>query len=342
MTRQVKSNCLRSLVSRGILADTHAHLDFEMLSKNYQAVLNRAQQKGIEEIWLMSIDRDSFTRNLEFIAKAQKYTAKVKSQTSFPILRLAAGIDMEVLIPGSEVFSARLFSFSEQQLLEFLQREWQFMLEQAAKAKIPVEIVGEVGIDHYHLQNAYENSEITRKDVEQSHKLQQVMFEFFLNKAGELLLPLSIHTRGAEELCLEIVGRYSAAAKLSGVFHSYTGPLTLINEIKALGFYIGLNGIVSYKSASHILRRVLRDLKEKGQPSNTSVAGHADPKANSGGAETATLLKNLYQAGYVLETDAPYLVTAGADSKSLKQAYGERLNDPAGVADTLEFLGEQV
>jgi Tat protein secretion system quality control protein TatD with DNase activity len=165
------------------------------------------------------------------------------------------------------------------------------------------------------------------------------MFEFFLVKAGQLGLPLSIHTRAAEELCLEIVKKYSlpnkistGSSKLSGVFHSYTGPLTLINEIKALGFYIGLNGIISYKSASHILRRVLRDLK-----------GTMHPKTNENvDGDNSTLLKNLYHAGYVLETDAPYLVTAGADSKALKQAYGERLNDPAGVTDTLEFLGQQL
>jgi hypothetical protein len=53
---------------------------------------------------------------------------------------------------------------------------------------------------------------------------------------------------------------------------------------------------------------------------------------------TKDKLNHLYSQGFVLETDAPYLIPGNKDRKELKSRYGEVINDPSGVVEILDNL----
>jgi len=75
---------------------------------------------------------------------------------------------------------------------------------------------------------------------------------------------MSIHARdmnGYTE-CLEDVLRIVAQegrGQLKGSFHSYTGNLDFLTDILDMGFYIGFNGIITYKSGENV-RDILKEV----------------------------------------------------------------------------------
>ncbi|MBU1119936.1 TatD family hydrolase, partial [Patescibacteria group bacterium] len=44
-----------------------------------------------------------------------------------------------------------------------------------------------------------------------------------------------------------------------GSFHSYTGDISFIEDILALGFYVGFNAIITYPSGENV-REILKDV----------------------------------------------------------------------------------
>lgn len=96
--------------------------------------------------------------------------------------------------------------------------------------------IGEIGLDYYW-------------DTE--HKaLQKEMFERQLSLAIERKLPVIVHDREAHGDCLEIVMNYPEAR---GVFHCFSGSAEMAKEVVALGMYIGLGGVITFKNARHPL-----------------------------------------------------------------------------------------
>lgn len=95
--------------------------------------------------------------------------------------------------------------------------------------------VGEIGIDLY---------------WDQSRFSQQLdAFETQIKWSKQLDLPVMIHSRNAFEQVVESVVRHSDA-RLKGVFHSFGGTVDQAKQILELpGFYMGINGIVTYKNA---------------------------------------------------------------------------------------------
>ncbi|MCX8185127.1 MAG: TatD family hydrolase [Sulfolobales archaeon] len=84
--------------------------------------------------------------------------------------------------------------------------------------------LGEVGLDRIFHPETFE--------------IQRKLFEGFLRIASEHRLGLSIHAAGAWRDVLDLLRKYEVAAV---VFHWYTGPLELIDEIVNEGFFIGIN-----------------------------------------------------------------------------------------------------
>ena len=62
--------------------------------------------------------------------------------------------------------------------------------------------------------------------------------------------------------CLEDVLRVVAQegrGQLRGSFHSYTGDIDSLKEVLDMGFYIGFNGIITYKSGENV-RDILKQV----------------------------------------------------------------------------------
>ena len=93
--------------------------------------------------------------------------------------------------------------------------------------------IGEIGLDYYWEQNP-------------PKEFQQAVFRAQLALARELDLPVIVHDREAHADCLAIVKEFP---EVRGVFHCYSGSVEMARELWKLGWYLGLDGPVTYKNA---------------------------------------------------------------------------------------------
>lgn len=101
--------------------------------------------------------------------------------------------------------------------------------------------VGEIGLDYHYLYSPKE--------------VQQKVFQQQLILAEELQYPAVLHTREAVDDTLSILKEVPLSHR--GVAHSFTSGLDMARELIDLDWYIGINGIVTFKSAEEV-REVVR------------------------------------------------------------------------------------
>ena len=94
--------------------------------------------------------------------------------------------------------------------------------------------IGETGLDYWY--------KWVRKDLEERQK-QKDSFAFHLGLAREFDLPIVIHSRGAWRDCL---GMARESGVRRALFHWYSGPLDVLDEILAAGFYVSAGPSVAY------------------------------------------------------------------------------------------------
>lgn len=145
-------------------------------------------------------------------------------------------------------------------------------LEQSPTKSCVFKGIGEIGLD------LIRSSEYAKQ--------QEMAFHQQLEIALEYKLPIVIHARESTKECLQIVKNYVSQG-LTGIFHCFSGDLDCAREIVDIGFYLGIGGVISFKSAEE-LRNVVRKIG----------------------------LKHL-----VLETDSPYLAPVPLRGKTNEPAY---------------------
>ncbi len=112
------------------------------------------------------------------------------------------------------------------------------LTERAAHEKVVG--IGETGLDYF-----YEHS---------PREAQATSFRAHIAAARETGLPLIVHTRDADDDTVAILREEHARGPFPGVIHCFTSSRALAEAALALGLYISLSGIVTFKSA--------RDLQE--------------------------------------------------------------------------------
>lgn len=150
--------------------------------------------------------------------------------------------------------------------------------------------VGEIGLD-YHWDLTFKTEQIEA-------------FEYQIDLALKYDLPIVIHSRESTADCIEIV-RKKQNRKLRGIFHCFSGTLEEAQAIVALGFYLGIGGVVTYKKST------LPDI-----------------------------VKSISLSHIVLETDAPYLAPVPYRGKRNESSYIPVI--AAKVADVLGCSVEEV
>lgn len=95
--------------------------------------------------------------------------------------------------------------------------------------------IGETGLDYF-----YEHS--PRDD-------QQASFRAHIAAARTSGLPLIVHTRDADDDTAAILEEEYAAGPFAGVIHCFSTGRALAERALALGFYISLSGIVTFRKA---------------------------------------------------------------------------------------------
>jgi len=143
-------------------------------------------------------------------------------------------------------------------------------IKQAAN-ELKIVAIGEIGIDLY-----WDKTTLPQ---------QITAFKQQIAWAKALKLPIIIHCRDAFNEVYEVL-QQEQGEDLRGIFHCFGGTVEQADKIIALGFYLGIGGVVTYKNAG--LDKVVAQLD----------------------------LKHL-----VLETDSPYLTPAPHRGKPNESAY---------------------
>lgn len=99
-----------------------------------------------------------------------------------------------------------------------------------------IKAIGEIGLD-YHYDGYDRDAEIQ-------------LFSRQLELAGELDMPVIVHSRDASADTLELLKKY----RPNGVVHCFSGSAETAAEIIKLGMYIGFTGVITFKNAKKAIR----------------------------------------------------------------------------------------
>ncbi len=107
--------------------------------------------------------------------------------------------------------------------------------------------LGEIGLDYFYNHSPAE--------------IQSRAFRDQIELAGELDLPVIVHSRDADKDTLKILDEFykDASDRRPGVVHCYTGGLETAGRILELGFYLSFGGIVTFKKSAE-MRDVVKNV----------------------------------------------------------------------------------
>ena len=114
-------------------------------------------------------------------------------------------------------------------------------IRQLAEEQHKLIAIGEIGLDYHYMKSPAE--------------IQQQAFRKQLQLAVELNLPVILHSREAETDTLKIMKEFPVPSH--GVAHSFTSSIEMARTLVEMGWYLGINGIVTFKNAED-LRKVVR------------------------------------------------------------------------------------
>ena len=221
--------------------DSHIHLNLSPLQENLEQVIDDFQEQNGKHILTQSTDLLDYKENLEI---SKRYP---------DVVQLALGLHPTVF--EEYTVQRNIFKDIQKKSLKMIV-EFEEIFEKTIK---DISAVGETGLDYHQ----FNNDQTVDEDIkEELCELQKISFTKHIQLALKHNLPMSIHARdmnGCTE-CLEDVLRVVAQegkGQLRGSFHSYTGDIDSLKEILDMGFYIGFNGIITYKSGENV-RDILR------------------------------------------------------------------------------------
>jgi TatD DNase family protein len=117
------------------------------------------------------------------------------------------------------------------------------LMELRELARSPrVAAIGEIGLDFY-------------RDLS-PREAQYQAFHAQMQLAAELGLPVVIHCREAYEELLDVLSEYPA---VRGVLHCFAGSAEQAQRGLALGYFLGIGGVITFKSAES-LRAIVRTM----------------------------------------------------------------------------------
>lgn len=265
------------------LFDSHCHLNEPVFDADRDVEVEAAVQAGVTKIVDVAEHLSSSQRA---VANAKKYEG---------IVFATVGVDPHVLISKGDGYFDE--SMTSRHGIDETMRAIEELINDARDCIVAL---GETGMDFYWYQQMVNEGKLSQSKADELIDLQEYLFEKHLELGVRYDLPLTVHSRAAEERCLAIAKNFPAAR---GVFHSYTGSYETATQILDAGWGLGVNGIVTFKNSQEI-----RDMYHK-------ILGDISPDWSPA---------DFYAKGIYFETDAPFLTPEGKR--------GER-NQPAYVAD---------
>ena len=123
-----------------------------------------------------------------------------------------------------------------------LQDNFEDVRHQILYHKGDIVAIGEVGLDFYH-----------EREAEQRNR-QKELLEEILSLAEETRLPVIIHSRDAEEECLEILSAYNP---VKTIMHCFSGTLTQLNTSLERGYLISVPATVCFSKQKQKLAKAI-------------------------------------------------------------------------------------
>lgn len=187
------------------LVDVHCHLNHIRFKDDLKEVLNRAEQAGVKAIIVSGVNPPA---NQQVLELADKYPLIKVSLGIYPIdaLGLSEG---ETGLP---------------QMTEKIDLTQEFKFIESHKEKIVA--IGEVGLD-FHWDKDH-------------HEQQKENFRKIIGFAKKIHKPLVIHSRKAEQECIDILEEEINNKEIPVVMHCFSGNKNLIKRAAALGYYFSI------------------------------------------------------------------------------------------------------
>ena len=101
--------------------------------------------------------------------------------------------------------------------------------------------IGEIGLDYHYM--------------EPDEKTQKYWFEAQLDLAVELQMPVIIHSRDSAKDTMDIMKKYTDRLS-GGVIHCYSYSRELALEYAAMGYYIGVGGVLTFNNGKKLAEAV--------------------------------------------------------------------------------------
>ena len=254
--------------------DTHTHLCHKSFRKDREATYERALEAGVTHMLEISWDLKSseatirFAENHEGVWVAVGYHPHDSRNTRPP--------------SGDSHNQFESQGNNTRNTPDYLKRLEEFSKHEKVKA------IGEIGLDYYR--------DLSPRDVQRRVFVEQVEL------ADELKLPMVIHCRDAMDEVLQIV---EERGYYWGVFHSAAADTKQAERIAELGFYLGINGTLTYDSK-----------------------------------RTKSWIPKVPKELLLIETDCPYLTPEPHRRERNEPAYIRYVADA--VADVLEISAQEI
>ncbi|HQA99116.1 MAG TPA: TatD family hydrolase [Candidatus Dojkabacteria bacterium] len=226
--------------------DSHIHMAMEPLKSNVQEIVRAFLNDAGKYILTQGTDIADFNENFE--------VTKIANMIESNSMQVAIGLHP---IYFEEITLQRGIT---EDIFEKSQKEIEKFLEIFNKKKETISAIGECGLDYYQFTL---NQTYTEDMKEQLKEVQKIMLRKEIQLAIENSLPLSIHARDpmGEHECMNDTIRIIAEegkGLVKGSFHSFTGTIEQLQQVLDLGFHVGFNAIITYKSGENV-REVLKN-----------------------------------------------------------------------------------
>ncbi len=215
-----------------MIIDTHSHLQFNAFKEDADDIIKKTLAEGIEMV-NVGTKYETSQKAVEF---AEKYEKGIYAAVGLHPMYAAAEFIKIKTDPDEGQFLIKEQDFDKEKYLAL------------AKSK-KVVAIGEIGLDYYYKPK-------TTEKLQQFKEKQKRIFLEQLNLAKELRLPVILHCRMAHDDVIEILATQQT---VGGVIHCFTGALDQAQKYIAMGFYIGINGIIFKFNIDEVIKTISLD-----------------------------------------------------------------------------------
>lgn len=195
-----------------MIIDSHCHLTYDPLWQSHQEIIKQASASGISKMLTISTQTDDFDKITSLI---NNYDHIYGSYGVHPCY-----------VKEEQRKYTNHNPISHEEIIEICQNNHKIIG------------IGETGLDYFH-------------SSEDKH-LQQLSLIEHIKACQKSGLPLIVHTRDAEADTLKILKQHYNNAPYKGLIHCFTASEQFAHEVLAIGFYISISGIITFKNAKKL------------------------------------------------------------------------------------------